>query len=145
LPRAARELDIRFIKKPFDIRSIEQVIDEYLVGAVSRHDCRLRQADADFAPPLERYAADLEPSFGMPKVPDRIEERLVATLKRCLNDLRSVGRYTERDRVLALSGLLTARVLGVDLPRSPSGRTMFEEYDEIMRQHGRRTEFGGGS
>ena len=55
-----------------------------------------------------------------------------------------MGRYTERDRVLALSGLLAARVLGVDLPRLPSGRTPYEEYDEIMRQHGRRTEFGDG-
>jgi hypothetical protein len=77
----------------------------------------------------------------MPGVPERIQSRLVTTIKRCLNDLRSVGRYTERDRVLALSGLLTARVLGIDLPRVPSGRTPYEEYDELMRLHGRRTEF----
>jgi len=141
LSKEARELSIRFITKPFDIRDIAQVVDEYVNGAISRRDLRLNQQDPDFAPPLGAYAADLAKSYAIPGVPTRITDRLVTTIKRCLNDLRSVGRYTERDRVLALSGLLTARVLGLDLPRLPSGRTPFEEYDELMRQHGRRTEF----
>jgi hypothetical protein len=43
-----------------------------------------------------------------------------------------------------LSGLLAAKVLGISLPRLASGRTPFEEYDAIMRQHGRRTAFDPG-
>lgn len=46
--------------------------------------------------------------------------------------------------MIALSGLLTAKVLGISLPKVGSGRTPFEEYDELMRQHGRRTEFDAG-
>ena len=80
--------------------------------------------------------------FGIPKVPGRITERLVGTLKRSLANLRSVSRYNERDRVVALSGLLTARVLDVDLPRTSTGLTLYEEYDRLMQSHGRRTEFG---
>jgi hypothetical protein len=52
-----------------------------------------------------------------------------------------VGRYTERDRVLALAGLLSARVLGIDLPKTQSGHSLYQEYDQIMVQQGRRTEF----
>ena len=63
------------------------------------------------------------------------------TIKRCLNDLTTAARYNERDRVMALSGLLTARVLGVSLPRAKSGITLFEEYDRLMLERGRRPEF----
>jgi hypothetical protein len=37
--------------------------------------------------------------------------------------------------------LLTARVLGVNLPRAKSGITLFEEYDRLMLERGRRPEF----
>lgn len=141
LPKEARELGIQFITKPFDIAAILRVLDEYVGGAVSRRDQRLNREDADYAPPIAAYAADLGASYSVAGVPERIRDRVSLTIKRCLNDLHSVGRYTERDRVLALAGLLTARVLGMDLQRLHSGRTPYEEYDEIMRQHGRRTEF----
>ncbi len=144
LERATRDLDITFIAKPFDVHSIFEVMDSYMAGAKSRAELRLAQADPDFAPPIAGYAPEIATSYAMPAVSQRIEERLVATIKRCLNDLRTVSRYTERDRVLALAGLLTARVLGIHLPKLPSGRTPFEEYDAIMQQHGRRTEFGPG-
>jgi hypothetical protein len=42
---------------------------------------------------------------------------------------------------MALSGLLTARVLGVTLPRAKNGVTLFEEYDRLMLERGRRPEF----
>jgi CheY-like chemotaxis protein len=141
LARLARELSITFINKPFDIHEIELVIDEYVTGAVSRRESRLRQEDPDYAPPIARYVSDLEKIYEIPGVPERIQDGLATTIKRCLNEIRSVSRYTEKDRVLALTGLVTARVLGVDLPKLPSGRTPYEEYDAIMRQHGRRTEF----
>lgn len=141
LVRTARDLSITFIAKPFDVRAIQRVLDDTLSAAQAREERRLSQADPDFAPPFARHAADVLQAFEMPGVPGRIEERLVATIKRKLNELRSVGRYTERDRVIALSGLLCARVLGLDLPKLPSGATLYEEYDAIMRQRGRRTEF----
>ena len=143
LERRSRDLSITYIKKPFEVREILDVIDAYVAGAREREARRLNREDEDFAPPIARHANELAEAFTMPGVPSRIEDRLVETIKRCLSDLRTVGRYTERDRVLALSGLLAARVLGVRLPRAPSGRTYFEEYDALMRQHGRRPEFEG--
>lgn len=144
LERLARHHSITFIAKPFEVRQIELVLDEALSNAQARSVRRHRQADEDFAPPISRFAAELTPSFEMPHVPDRLAERLTATIKRRLSDLRSVGRYTERDRVLALAGLLSARVLGIDLPKTNAGHSLYEEYDQIMRQQGRRTEFDQG-
>lgn len=141
LAREAHDHAITCINKPFDVKLIVAVIDEYLADARSRDERRQRRDDTDFAPPIARYAVDLAASYRMPGVPQRISDRLAETIKRCLNDLRSVGRYTEGGRVIALSGLVAARVLGVDLPRASSGRTLYEEYDELMRQRGRRTEF----
>jgi hypothetical protein len=42
---------------------------------------------------------------------------------------------------VALAGLLAARVLGIELAKLPSGRTVSEEYDALMKSHGRRAEF----
>jgi hypothetical protein len=43
--------------------------------------------------------------------------------------------------VAALSGLVTATVLGLELPTVGEGRTLYEEYDSIMKKRGRRPEF----
>lgn len=143
IERRTRELNVTFIAKPFDNTDIKRVIDSYLERARERAAQRAQRTAPDFDPPIQRFAAELPECFGMPKVPGRVADRLVGTVQRCLTNLRSVSRYTERDRVVALTGLLTARVLGVDLPRASSGLTLFEEYDRLMLQHGRRTEFGG--
>lgn len=141
LERRSRDLAISFVPKPFDPSDIMQVVSDYLANAKQRQQERLKQTDPDFAPPIDEFIGELEPAFAIPGVPSRIEDRVVSGIKRALNELRSVSRYTERDRVLAFSGLVTARVLGLSLPRLPSGRTLYEEYDEIMRSHGRREEF----
>lgn len=141
LERRSRDLAITYIAKPFEVRDILQVMEDYVASAHERASRRLLGQDADFAPPIAVYAEELAAAFAVPAVPARVEARIVDTVKRCLSDLRSVGRYTERDRVVALSGLLAARVLGVKLPKTSAGRTLYEEYDELMRQHGRRTEF----
>lgn len=139
--RRSRDLALRFIHKPFTMDAILKVIDDTVLAAEEREERRQRGADADFEPPIARFIEDVGESYGIPKVPSRIEGRLVETLKRSLNNLRTASRYTERDRVVALSGLLAARVLGVDLPKATSGRTLYEEYDELMKERGRRTEF----
>ncbi len=141
LPRRSRELSVTFIAKPFDNSDIHRVLETYTEVAKERAERRASSVD-DFEPPIGRFAAELPDSFGIPKVPGRITERLVDTLKRSLANLRSVSRYNERDRVVALSGLLAARVLDVDLPRTSAGLTLYEEYDRLMQTHGRRTEFG---
>ncbi|MCC7542276.1 MAG: response regulator [Deltaproteobacteria bacterium] len=142
LERRARDLGISFIRKPFHVGDILGVIESYVQDAGERHRKRVEGEDADFAPPIGRFVRELTERFGMPNVPQRTRDRLIETTRRALHDLRSVGRYTEHDRVVALSGLITAAVLNVPLPRTQNGKTLFEEYDELMRMHGRRTEFG---
>ena len=83
----------------------------------------------------------LPDTFEIPSVPSRIESRLTETIKRSLNNLRSANRYNERDRVVALTGLLSARVLGLHLPKTNTDRTLYEEYDALMVERGRRREF----
>lgn len=141
LPKESRALGICFLQKPFDIRAIDGLIDETLGGARSRRELRLRCDEPDYVPRFAPFFGELTPAFGMSKVPERVSHKLLETVKHCLFDLRSVGRYSERMRVRALAGLLTARVLGLELPRLPSGRTLYEEYDACMQQHGRRREF----
>jgi CheY-like chemotaxis protein len=141
--KRSKELSVTFIAKPFDNAEIHRVLESYIERARERAADRAQRGEPDFEPPIGRFASELHDCFGIPKVPPRIGERLTSTVQRCLNNLRSVSRYTERDRVVALSGLLTARVLGVDLPRASNGLTLYEEYDRLMQHHGRRTEFSG--
>jgi CheY-like chemotaxis protein len=141
LERRSEQLSIRFIPKPFKVQNIFDVLDDYVAGAAERAKQRRHQEDDDYCPPIAEYVAELGDCYSVPNVPNRVEERLVQTIKRALNDLHSDSRYTERDRVIALAGLLAAKVLSVDLPKSASGGTLFEEYDELMCAHGRRREF----
>ena len=141
LERQSRELGITFIRKPFQIRDILHVIEDHRSAEVERQKRAARREGQDYDPPLSRYASELGSIFEMPKAPQRSQDVLVERLKRLLHTLRSESRYHERDRVAALAGLLTAQVLGISLPKTSEGRTFFEEYDEIMRRHGRRPEF----
>jgi CheY-like chemotaxis protein len=143
LDRFGEEQSIIVIHKPFEVGQILDLISRYQAEASARSE-RTRAAEAPgFDPELGAYLDQLAECFEIPNVPKRIEERLVHTIKRCLNDLRAVSRYNERDRVAALAGLLAMEVLGLKAPRASSGRTLFEEYDALMREHRRRTEFGG--
>lgn len=144
LQKKMRDLAIAHVHKPFDVAVILEVIDNYIVGAKERRELRLSRADGNFDPAFAAYATELSAVFAMPSVPGRIEDRLLETLKRSLNNLRSVGRYTERDRVITLSALLTARVLGLNLPKGSDDLTLYQEYDLLMDQHGRRREFAEG-
>lgn len=141
LERRSRDIAMTYIQKPFQVGDILAIVDAYREAACERLERRLNRDAPDFEPPIGRFLADIGATYAIPNVPRRTQERLVETIKRCLNDLRTVGRYTERDRVIALSGLVAAEVLSVQLPRATSGRTLFEEYDALMRTHGRRTEF----
>ncbi len=139
--KQSRALSLTFIPKPFTVEVILAVVDDYVEMAREREEARRRGEARDFEPPIARFIDEIPDTYGIPKVPSRLHDRLVETLKRSLHNLASAARYTERDRVLALSGLLAASVLGVDLPRASSGRTLYEEYDHLMRERGRRPEF----
>lgn len=143
LRRQLEDLSIAFVPKPFIIGDILGLIDAYAEGARARRELRLRREDPAFHPSFGAELGDIAAAFAVPSVPARVESAVVEAIKRCLNNLRSVGRYTERDRGIALTGLLTALALGLDLPKTSSGLTLFEEYDRLMREHGRRVEFEG--
>ena len=141
IERRSRDLALKFMPKPFNISEALAVVDEYVASARERETRRRHSADPSFDPPLGAFTEEIAESFALPKVSDRVEDGLAQTIKRCLNNLTTAARYNERDRVMALSGLLTARVLGVSLPRAKSGITLFEEYDRLMLERGRRREF----
>ena len=141
LQRKSRDLQIVHIAKPFVVEDIMRVLEAYAEAALERREQRRKARDEHYAPVIAAHFDDIPAAFAVPNVPGRVEDRLVDTIKRSLNNLRSAARYTERDRVIALTGLLAARVLGVDLPKASSERTLYEEYDELMRDQGRRAEF----
>lgn len=141
LERRSRDLRITFVPKPFEMDDITRIMDDCLASLRERDERRSRMDDPDFHPPIARHADELTEIYGIPNVPNRVQGRLEEAIKRSLRELRSRTRYSERQRVIALAGLITAKVLGADLPRTSDGRTLYEEYDECMRQHGRRTEF----
>ena len=141
LERRTRDLKITFVPKPFELDRIDQIIRDCVARLRAKDEERKHRADDDFHPPIARYAEELAAIYAIPNVPSRIERRLEQTIKRALMDLRSRARYSERQRVVALTGLLTARVLAVDLPRTSDGHTLYEEYDRCMRARGRRSEF----
>jgi len=141
LERRSRDLAIRFLSKPFRVEDILDALDaashtlRELSIPPSARPC------VDHRPSISAHYKDLPDHYAMPKVPARIEDRLISSVRRCLSDLGSASRYNERDRVFALSGLLAAQVLGLQLPRTAGGATLFEEYDAIMKERGMATEF----
>ncbi|MBO6934249.1 MAG: response regulator [Deltaproteobacteria bacterium] len=141
LERRTRDLRITFVPKPFELERIDQIIRECVAQLEAKDEQRKHQTDEDFHPPIARYAEELAEIYAIPNVPSRVQRRLEQTIKRALMDLRSRARYSERQRVVALTGLIAARVLDVDLPRTNDGLTLYEEYDRYMKEHGRRTEF----
>lgn len=141
LQRRAEEHGIIFIAKPFGVMDIVRVIDIYKESADQREVERLQYLDDDYAPSFSKYCDVLTDCYAVPNLPSRVEGRLVDIVKRSLNNLRSPHRYNERDRVVALAGLISARVLGIRLPKSDSDRSLYSEYDELMKRRGRRSEF----
>ena len=141
MERRSEELGLELIPKPFGLAQITEVIEKYRASALLRDTERRQQQDTDYLPPFARFIESIGDTFEIPGVPARIESRIAETVKRSLNNLRSAARYNERDRVIALTGLLSARVLGVKLPKTHTDRTLYEEYDALMAERGRRREF----
>ena len=139
--RRSRECGLMFIAKPFRVDDIIQILDDTVKEQNNQDPTSSIKSRTEYYPPFAAFYSGLAEDFAMPKVPSRIEDKLVAVIRRCLNDMSRAGRYNERDRVCALSGLLASAVLGIQLPRGRNGSTLFQEYDEIMRARGKATEF----
>jgi len=141
LERQSRELRITFIRKPFDLKDILRVLEDHTQAERERHEQAARTQASAFYPSFAPYYSELAERFAIPSTPRRIQDMLVEGIKQRLNGLRSGRDLDEAERVAALAGLLTAQVLGIDLPKTGDGRTLFEEFDGAMQRHGRRTEF----
>lgn len=135
------ELGLTFVAKPFDVRDVVELSTRYLEAAAARMEEDKEAPNPWHDPPFALFADDLAGFYAMPSASNRIEETLVRRIGDAMANLHSVSRYTERDRVAALSGLLTARVMGIRLPRGRAGKTLYEEYDDLMIDYGRRPEF----
>ena len=138
LPKLTESLDIELVPKPFTQADALRVL-ERAKTRVTDHAQLLAEEDADhfvpmFAPHLEALALDL------PKAPDRLEAKLIENIRRLLANLRTKKRYNEKDRATVLAALLSAQVLGISLPKRDE-RTLYQEYDALMEEHGRRREF----
>ncbi|MBN2495291.1 MAG: response regulator [Deltaproteobacteria bacterium] len=142
LEQESAELGLRYIIKPFVFDRLQAVVDAYLESAQEREQQRAARDDPDFHPRFAPYADELAPLYDLPGVPERIADGIRRRLTACLNELASPARYNERDRVAALCGLLTAKLLGIGLPRRKDGTTPYEHYDALMQKHHRRCEFG---
>jgi len=141
LPRRTEALNINFLAKPFDLSVIIRHIEDYRMRAKERMDEARSESSPDYTPTFTEYAQDIGAAFSIPSVPDRVSDRIIKTIQRRLNNLRSSSRYTDLDRSVVLAGLLTAKVLGVDLPRTSDGTPLDEEYDRLMESFGKRREF----
>lgn len=141
LRKRSKALSLTFLPKPFPPSAVYDVLEEYINEQAERHAQHGATTSNYFAPPIAEFADSLSEGFGMPNVPKRLRERLVLGLERSLYQLRNPAHYNEADRVRALSALLTAKLLGLDLPNTKSGHSYYREYDALMRSHGRRCEF----
>ncbi len=138
LRNAAAEEGVRFLEKPLDLDRVLKIIDQHRKDLLAREEIA---EDPYWAPRFEPWPEDLPSGTSLPAAPARMHDALLREIKGALSRLRSGTRYTERDRVLALSGLLSARLLGLSLPLLADGRSMTEEYDRIMLRLGKRPEF----
>ena len=141
LEALCRDHAIRYVEKPFDIGDITGIIGRFRAGERERLARRQMQANPFAHPPTAKYLEALKDYYGMPSLPNRVEEQLVRTVKQALAQLHSRGRYTEEHRVAAYAGLLAAKLLGVRLPRGRRDQTLYEEYDALMRDYGREPAF----
>jgi two-component system response regulator (stage 0 sporulation protein F) len=140
LEKHAKKLGITFLRKPFDLIHVFDLLAEAKKARLAARARIRSEASPDFSPCFARRGS-LGEVYRIPSVPKRIEEALIDGVERSIADLKHDATYDEDTRVAALSGLVTASVLGLELPTLGEGRTLYEEYDAIMRKRGRRPEF----
>lgn len=143
LRRQCDEQGIHFLAKPFDPDAALAVVDRYLAEARDKHQASQQQQAPDYAPAIAEHIADVTAHYRMPGIPQRIEEQLHHRVRDAVTNLKRGGGDEASYRVTALAGLMAARVLGIKLPRTRDGETLYELYDSVMESRGQRQEFVG--
>ncbi len=143
-PRVERESiehDIAFIRKPFKVEEILDVVEEYKQISHARQEASETSSQPCFAPVIRDYFKGLPTAFNFPDVPGRIQKLLFQQIRSALAEMRIAGYLSEESRVKAFSGLLAAQVLGIKLPKLKDGSTPWEAYDKLMESYKGRLEF----
>lgn len=141
LQRLSKKHRMVHLPKPFLRQQVLDVLSADLERRAERVALAAARRQETFVPQIASHVDTLAGLYEMPHLPQRVEEQLVDRIKDCMSRLRAERHFNEADRVGALAGLLSARVLGISLPRGPSGLHLEEEYDGLMRQYGLRREF----
>ena len=141
LQKNSRLKNIIFIEKPFKVQRFLDVIQEYKDRSDRRQEKKEFHAMPDFAPLIAQHFAGLPGSFSLPNLPERFQKLLIRRIRESLGELRLPGRFTEENRVIAFSALLTAQVFSLKLPKMKDGSTPWEAYDQLMKENGKRVEF----
>lgn len=145
LRQLAKAAGLVLLEKPFDMEEIER----FIARAVERKLGRAEAHTPTVADPLQGGPIDLMPhfaalseAFGAPSVPHRLEELLYRRVREALEAIRYGGGFDERARTIAYAGIITAKVLGVRMPRSRNGTSLAAWFDELMVESGRPPAFG---
>ena len=138
--RLCEQYNIGYVAKPFERSQLKSVISRAESKASERLQGEPAGSLAAF-PKIADYIEVLPDIFEMPNSPQRLQDQLTWHIKEALARMRIHGP-SEADRTLAFSGLLCARVLGMRLPKTRKGLTMWEEYDVLMTEWGCDPVFG---
>jgi two-component system, chemotaxis family, chemotaxis protein CheY len=128
--RLCDQYGIAYVAKPFERSQLRAIIARAETKAASK-DMGLEKDTLNETPRIADYFDALPDVFELPTAPKRLKDQLAWQIQESLSRMRMHGP-SEADRTIAFSGLLTARVLGLKLPRTRKGLTMWEEYDELV-------------
>jgi len=138
LRRLCERLAIRFIEKPFEVHQILDVIETARLNRQERSDTETGPVfELDVTP----YLSDLTEAFDMPQPPQRLQVQLARRIREALERMELSRHLSDRDRTLAYTGLVSALVLGIRLPKQKDGGTLFDRYDRLMSARGCRPMF----
>ena len=140
LKRLCSQADIGYIEKPFEWSELSVVIEAQRVAALRRKKIPIDGRYA-FEVDLSAVVSDLSGAFDMPSMPQRIQDKLVRKIRESLDRMALQRQLSEHDRSLAYSGLMSALVLNLRLPKERDGLTLYERYDQLVEQAGGRREF----
>jgi len=146
LVRVAASNGLTVITKPFEAEQLVQVLETAVKRQVGAEQAtKAAYGDGDGPIDLVPCFPHLPALFALPSVPQRLEDLLARRIRESLETLQLHDPRDEKARAMAYSGLVTAQVLGVKLPRTKSGTSYAEWYDTLMRASGRPPAFDGGS
>ncbi|MFT7579959.1 MAG: CheY-like chemotaxis protein [Myxococcota bacterium] len=139
--RMAEEHGIILIHKPFEMEQLLEVVERAAATEHARTRRADEKADTDFTPRVWEHHEALPAYFEGFNVPRRVEDHLGWKIRAALDAVKFSGGDDEQARVAAYAGLLAAEVLGIKLPRHKDGQTLYETYDGLMNEFGKRAAF----